>query len=260
MNDWVQIFNDTPPDTNEADFEDRFMLPFLEEIGFQSTEYTKDKAFSKSGETIKPDFACSSATFPEESFLVIECKAVKQSLIANAVLEVQTQMLITEAKFGLAINRIQCQLWQRHGNVCVPRTRLTELNVNNIKAVIAEIKMHLQTPRRALTAMLWNNKGGVGKTTATANLASALAMHYDAKVLLINFDFQGDLNVIMGFTRMEDYQPETTILDVLEDANVGLGQYSLKSLSRFTQIHNQRKILAASQDSFPWISFQEIDP
>jgi cellulose biosynthesis protein BcsQ len=153
-------------------------------------------------------------------------------LINQAIVELQEQMLSAKATFGLAINGLQYQLWQRHGKICVPRTRLMDLTVKNIESVIKNIKNHLQHPRRALTAMLWNNKGGVGKSTLTANIATALAMDYDKKVLLINFDFQGDLNVIMGHTPMEQYNPPVTILDVLEDANIGLGKHSLKSLIR----------------------------
>ena len=164
MTNWKEIFETIPINTNEANFEDRFMLPFLGELGFNTTDYTKDKLFNRATMGVKPDFTCNSKRFQENPYLVIECKAVNPPLFSKAVEEIQTQLLISKAKFGLAINGIQCQLWQRYGNVCVPRTRIKELTVSSINSIIQEIKQHLDTPQRALTAMLWNNKGGVGKT------------------------------------------------------------------------------------------------
>ena len=246
MTNWKEIFETIPINTNEANFEDRFMLPFLGELGFNTTDYTKDKLFNRATMGVKPDFTCNSKRFQENPYLVIECKAVNPPLFSKAVEEIQTQLLISKAKFGFAINGIQCQLWQRYGNVCVPRTRIKELTVSSINSIIQEIKQHLDTPQRALTAMLWNNKGGVGKTTLTANIATVLAGDFNKKVLLINFDFQGDLNVIMGFNRMEDHNPSTTFLDVLNDAMVGLGKYSLKSLIRSLSFDRKRGFLQAA--------------
>lgn len=246
MTNWQEIFEIIPVGTSEADFQAHFMLPFLRELGFTNTDYTIDKSFRKGETVIRPDFACNSKHFQEKPYLVIECKAVDSGLFLKAVEEVQTQLIISNAKFGLAINGIQCQLWQRYGNVSVPRTRIKELSVSSINAIIQEIKQHLNTPQRALTAMLWNNKGGVGKTTLTANIATVLASDFNKKVLLINFDFQGDLNVIMGFNRMEDHNPSTTFLDVLNDAMVGLGKYSLKSLIRSLSFDRRRGFLQAA--------------
>lgn len=246
MTNWQEIFETIPVGTGEENFIGLFMYDFLKDLGFGKTDCNKDKRFKGVSNGVIPDFTCSSERFQEKPYLVIECKAVQPQLFSNAVCEVQEQLLISKAKFGLAINGIQCQLWQRHGNVCVPRTRIKELNISSINAIIQEIKQHLDTPQRALTAMLWNNKGGVGKTTLTANIATVLASDFNKKVLLINFDFQGDLNVIMGFNRMEDHNPSTTLLDVLNDAMVGLGKYSLKSLIRSLSFDRRRRFLKAA--------------
>jgi chromosome partitioning protein len=72
--------------------------------------------------------------------------------------------------------------------------------------VPAKLKEH--GPARIIA--MCNQKGGVGKTTTTINLAAALAA-YGRKILVVDFDPQGALSVNLD----ADYQDAPTIYDLM---------------------------------------------
>jgi chromosome partitioning protein len=81
------------------------------------------------------------------------------------------------------------------------------------------------------TICIANQKGGVGKTTTTVNLASALAI-LGSRVLLIDMDPQGNSSSGLGLKRQE-YQ-DSNIYNVL------IGEQSLESIILSTQIKGLR--------------------
>lgn len=229
--DWTDIIsNQIPNCRTEQDLEIKFVTPLVENLGFSISKNCHCNYFCNG---VRPDYTCwaTEDTSTAPLLVVEDKKTAPQGFMDDAIEQVQDQMLKTSAQFGLATNGLEIQMFQRHGRICVPRTKRKSVTPKTIQKILRETKVHLDTPRKALTVMLWNHKGGVGKTTMTANIAASLAQN-DKKVLVVNFDLQGDINRFFGLESILDYRPAIKIYEALKDTDAGTKQLNPQHLVR----------------------------
>ena len=195
-----------------------FANQLLEALGFQPDEILPeygtghgreavDKAVRK---TIGDDIFLHTRTNP---YLLLELKGRDVSLSPDAA---SYQRTVNQLKgyllgsschtvqWGIITNSCHIQLFRKHGRVIFPATQCLSLTEENIDAVVASIQEKIAQPAKALTVAIYNNKGGVGKTTTTVNLAGILT-YLGKKVLTIDFDpNQQDLTNALGLPLSED--------------------------------------------------------
>ena len=164
---------------------------------------------------------------------------------ALTVSQLQTYLAAEKCKsvkYGIIFNGCQVQLFRKHGMLSYPISSVLSLDKKNINGTISYLKKSIKQDEeiRGSIITVWNNKGGVGKTTIAQGLAILLSekIIYGKKeknrILLIDYDHnQGDLT---ANCKMERSDGETKRL--LEDEILGkLSKESIiNSLPTFTNI------------------------
>ena len=193
------------------------VFPFL---GFQDDEIYGQYGTGKGADTV--DIAVRKNTSSDDifaytgahPFLIVELKRRQYNLVSkkkpykDVVRQLKRYLSsaatnCATAKWGIITNGDYIQLFRRHGKVVYPYTTLMELNVETIDEKIGIIKSYIDNTEKALCVSVYNNKGGVGKTTTTINLAGILALPspygFGKKVLVVDFDpNQKDLTNLLG--------------------------------------------------------------
>ncbi len=203
--------NNLPENAPEAVVSTTFVMPhLLEALGFSQGEScpefdtgagAADYAVRK---TVGDDVFLCTRSNPE---ILFELKGRDVNLADNSIQYQRTVKQLKKyllapkcksTKWGIVTNSIHIQLFRKHGKVVHPATPCIEINFENIDSNVREICQKIQSSIKALVVAVYNNKGGVGKTTTTTNVASILALA-GKRVLVIDFDpNQQDLTSSLG--------------------------------------------------------------
>lgn len=231
--DWSNILgNILQNESNEALISSQFAQPLIKALGFSEQEQIPQFATGNG----PVDFAVRKNTSDnifshsrENPYLLVEIKARATSAgnrinlsegtaqYKSAVEQLKRYLLAPRSKtaqWGIITNVDSIQLFRRHGKVVIPATQNFLIKKENINEIVTEIKNIITNPPKALTVCVYNEKGGVGKTTTTINLAATLWKN-KKRVIVLDFDshrgLTKSLGINIGTTKLSDCLGNTTL-------------------------------------------------
>lgn len=212
---------------NETEVESKFIVHYLlPALGYTPSDWGQEVTFGN----FRLDFlAVASSFFPQRSSfrLVLEAKGPHVSLDAH-VRKLRRYQVRLKARYGILTNGRIVRVYE-----CCQETfslvmefpgAKTEYYIDRLTILIGKKAKHkpiqknipIQFLRRnnMKTIAIYHNKGGVGKTTVSVNLAAALRLK-GYRVLLIDLDSQANSTFATGLVKFEFEED-----DDLKDSNV----------------------------------------
>ncbi|WP_010475978.1 AAA family ATPase [Acaryochloris sp. CCMEE 5410] len=201
-----------PPEGNESIVINNFLIPFIDFLGYGPEERYPNFPTGRGRQSV--DFALRKNFTSNDLFqqtksnpeILVEVKRPNINIdcgagYRNTCSQLKNYLLSRNCKsaaWGIMLNGKNIQVFRKHGKAIYPATPLLKTDEDTIEKLSAQIKIMLASPRRGIIAAVYNNKGGVGKTTTTINLAAALAME-GKRVLAVDFDpHQRDLSTSLN--------------------------------------------------------------
>lgn len=190
----IQMLPDSAP---ESDVESLFSPYFIQALGFDVEDRVTQFDTGKGRVDHAARYKIEGSSFRsnrKSPYLYVEVKGQNKDLTDGCPNYTQTLTQLKKdllapnsqsVEWGIITNSLHAQLFRKHGKVVYPVT--SSLECSDIEKVVSVFREKIAKPSRALTISVYNNKGGVGKTTTTLNLAAALTV-LGKRVLIIDFD------------------------------------------------------------------------
>jgi cellulose biosynthesis protein BcsQ len=203
---------------SEADISRAFVEKLIEYLGYKDQEIGQEKKSDTASS--KVDFSLSETKKLPSIF--IEVKISSRPIIESVnkydsvLYGDQISKYIHENpgryRFGIITNGKSIAIYRNYFGRAVQAYRETVIDEKSIANVFSDVKSIITKSRKREPLILgvFNNKGGVGKTSISYYMARTLAEKYNKKVLVMDFDpLQGDL------TRLVDL-PQDQYLPLIE--------------------------------------------